>query len=384
MSESLEKLFNSLDYTGRFLPRNWTRKIAGVASGHTSKPDIDATLQRHSESDINVWKPLARREKASTSIDNTLDDFYTSISSEIGEDFRYSGSKLLKPNELTLTLLYEHQELTEEEAEDTADMITRALIEGDMRDAINDEEYDDFELRSESLEEKNFTQEEKKEKAERIQEAAWEQVEARLEKFPEQVREEHQKAVDISENHQRDDEEVFRPLFEETDLQGIKEKYREGEGVSSQEEIEELFTEDEQRLDYLETQFERVGVLYNGMFNMYEATGVPENGIDENFRKSIIFQIIGAQIWLDDIDDLEEDLENNQLTPVTAELLLTENSQEAYHNIIDLKNQYFDRALEYAEKSSSEMAGIATRYIEQKLSETQARETIQDNYSEKI
>jgi hypothetical protein len=142
-----------------------------------------------------------------------------------------------------------------------------------------------------------------------------------------------------------DAEEIIRP-------------YRSGE-------TESRFSLDwsEVKMPFFASQYERVGVLYDSMFEMYEEAGF---SIDDDFKRSMVLSTIGAQIWLDDVDDLEEDWNNGQLTPVTAEVLSSETGEEAYENIVSMKDEYLDAAREYAVKSDSDLASIGIEYIDKR------------------
>jgi len=113
-------------------------------------------------------------------------------------------------------------------------------------------------------------------------------------------------------------------------------------------------------LPYLKTQYARVGVLYDAMLELYRHAGL---GIDEDFAKSIVLAIVGAQIWLDDVDDYADDRAEGQLTPVTAEYLLAEDEREAYGAVVDVTEEYLDLAKEYATRADSPLTGVAIEYI---------------------
>ncbi|MFB6095047.1 MAG: hypothetical protein ABEJ71_01170, partial [Halodesulfurarchaeum sp.] len=85
--------------------------------------------------------------------------------------------------------------------------------------------------------------------------------------------------------------------------------------------------------------------------------------LDESFKKSVILSIIGAQIWLDDIDDFTVDMEEGQLTPVTGEYVIAETDQEAYSNVIDIAGTYLDRAIRYAMDADAILTALAAEYI---------------------
>jgi hypothetical protein len=251
------------------------------------------------------------------------------------------------------------------EGEAFTDLVMGLLVEGDMRDAIHDEEYEDFETDSEL---------ESPEVAETAQETLLKELQTQLEEYPEGVREAYEKAVDLSMEHQ-DEDEQFREMYQDArenpaDAEEIIEPYRNGS-------TESRFTLDWSNTDmpFFASQYERVGVLYEGMFEMYEEAGFD---LDEDFRRSLVLSTIGAQIWLDDVDDLAEDWENSQLTPVTAELLYSDSDEEAYENIVSLKGRYLDAARDYAERSGSHLAGIGIEYIDRRGDELDLEQQIEN------
>jgi hypothetical protein len=122
----------------------------------------------------------------------------------------------------------------------------------------------------------------------------------------------------------------------------------------------EVLPEKERNWPYCRTQYERVGVIYDGMIEMFRAAGID---IEPEFKHAVVLAIIGAQIWLDDIDDFSADMEEGQLTPVTAEYLIQDSDSEAYENIVEISQQYLDRAVEESVRSNSHLTGIATEYI---------------------
>ena len=242
---------------------------------------------------------------------------------------------------------------------DRAEFLTRvvieALLDGDMRDAVNDEEYDDFEV-SIHIEPDEY---------ETVARVAQQTLEANLTEtlaaLPAEVEEIYDWAVDVSEAHQ-DRDPRFRELYEraregEEDAVGaIRAEYREAAfDVET-----DVFTEAELELPYLKTQYARVGVIYDAMIEMYRHTGLP---VDQAFKRSIVLAIIGAQIWLDDVDDYGVDLEDGQLTPVTAEYVLADTDREAARRVREITERYLDLARENATDSESPLTGIATEYI---------------------
>ncbi|CCQ34660.1 hypothetical protein HLRTI_001632 [Halorhabdus tiamatea SARL4B] len=244
---------------------------------------------------------------------------------------------------------------------DGGDYLTRlvlaALIDGDMRDAINDAEFDDFAVGFE------VTPEERRRVAEIAQETLASELEATFERLPADVRNIYEWAVDLSERHQ-DRDPHFRDLFEaardgdQAAREQIRTEYRDASLSAFDTEIT-LF-EDVETLPYLKTQYARVGVIYDGMIEMYRRAGLP---VDEAFKRSIVLAIIGAQIWLDDLDDYADDRLEGQLTPVTAEYVLADDPTTAYNQVVAISEQYFDLAEQFATETDSPLTGIATEYI---------------------
>jgi hypothetical protein len=103
-----------------------------------------------------------------------------------------------------------------------------------------------------------------------------------------------------------------------------------------------------------------VGVIYKGMLDAYRGVGFE---IPEAFGTSIVLAIVGAQLWLDDVDDYHDDVAEGQLTPVTAEYVLADSDAAAYDNVVSITMDYFDLAREHAEAADSPLNGIAIEYI---------------------
>lgn len=236
--------------------------------------------------------------------------------------------------------------------------VVQALIDGDMRDAINDEEYDDFETNARP----------KSQVAERAQACLAENVHQWFadQGTPDAVREHYDRAVRLSEGHQRDDE-AFRDLLERyhaADADGgdertaVADEIRETYKFAEPEEPLELF-EDDRSLPYFVTQYLRVGILYEDMLNMYEADLDVDLGRD--FKRAIVFMVIAAQVGLDDTDDYPED-RGKQLTPVTAEVNLTPDRETGVENLREIVLEYLDRA---DECSPDHLTSMAIGYIRQ-------------------
>jgi len=266
-------------------------------------------------------------------------------------------TKLVLPAQLTLGHLYRTHEDPErrERAEAMTRLAIEALLDGDMRDARNDAEFEDFEV--------NFSVDE--DDRARIAEIAQERLQARVESqfddFDPTVREAYDWAVEVSEAHQ-DDDEHFRDLYaaakdgDDDAREAIRTEYRDApfEGVP------DALREADLDLPYARTQYDRVGVIYDGMCQMYRSGGFD---IGDAFARSIVLAIIGAQVWLDDVDDYHADRREGQLTPVTAEYLLAGSDAEAHARVVDLSEAYLDRAKRAATAAGSPLSGIATEYI---------------------
>jgi len=243
---------------------------------------------------------------------------------------------------------------------ETTRNVVRALLDGDMRDAVNDDEYEDFET--------NLRPRERV--AELAQASLQEGVEAWLDAddTPEAVREHYEHAVSVSERHQEADRE-FRDLLDrfrdaegaddpserEAAAEAIRERYKFADAEAA-----DLFEADAD-LPYFATQYARVGILYEDMLNMYEADLGVELG--EGFKRAIVLLVVGAQIGLDDTDDYPED-RGTQLTPVTAELNLAEDRAAGVERLRRIVNTYLDRADGWADPGDH-LTRIAIEYVRQ-------------------
>ncbi len=240
-------------------------------------------------------------------------------------------------------------------------LVVVALIDGDMRDAVNDAEYDDFEATVEG----EPAAERPELSAERVATVAQSTLESvvedRFERFPDAVRVAYDRAVTASEAHQERDSE-YRELLagaEEGDddaVEGIRERYR----GATFEDPPAGYADTDLALPYFRTQYGRVGVIYDGMFEMYEAAGIR---VDETFRRAVVLTIVFAQVWLDDVDDYAADAREGQLTPVTGEYVLADDEREGYRRVREVADEYAARAREYAAESGSPLVGIAVEYV---------------------
>ena len=248
--------------------------------------------------------------------------------------------------------------------ERVARLCTEALLDGDMRDAINDDEYGDFET------DPVLDDAERRRAARIAQSRLRERVEAQMAGFPDAVREAYEAAVAESNTHQ-DDDEHFRELM----ARALGEAGGDGEHGGPAEAVERIETEykyaefdgeagsltaEERDWPYCKTQYERVGVIYEGMIEMFRAAGIP---IEPDFEHAVVLAIIGAQVWLDDVDDFAADRAETQLTPVTAEYIVADSDPEAYDRVVDVASLYLDRAIDYAVDSDSILTGVAAEYI---------------------
>lgn len=241
-------------------------------------------------------------------------------------------------------------------AEEMTELVIASLIDGDMRDAINDSEYQDFQV--------DFpvdTSETWCAIAETAQKTVHNIVESRFAEFDQDTREAYEEAVKTSERHQERDQ-YFRDLAkraknnEDVAIKQIESEFK----YPNTDPLPEIFDQSDLKLPYLLTQYRRVGVIYRGMMKMYRAVGIE---IDQAFEKSIILSIIGAQIWLDDVDDYDADFKENQLTPVTAEYILHDDNVDAFRTVEKISKQYLDAAERHARLSNSPLAGIGSKYI---------------------
>ena len=272
--------------------------------------------------------------------DPVTDDIATGVPSVDETALEEGPSQTLSPREMVVR------------AEQMTRLSIEALVDGDMRDAINDEEFEDFEV--------DFDGDPR-----RVAEVAQAALEADLTELldglPSVVEETYTWAVDYSEAHQ-DRDDHFRDLMsaaedgDQTALRDVREQYK----FADFEEPPDSFDESELDLPYLKTQYARVGVLYDGMIGLYRLAGLD---VDDDFAKAIVLAIIGAQVWLDDVDDYADDRREGQLTPVTAEYLLAPDEQAGYRRVVNVTEQYLDLAKTYATRADSPLTGIAVEYI---------------------
>jgi hypothetical protein len=369
-----------------------------------------AILGYYAETGRLDYRALRIKSAVDDTLDRILDEVYgdieTRLEADLGVDdatFEYE-TKLTLPAELTLGYLYRralaratggYDPITDEAgrlavlgrgdpsapanreareyvemAEAATALIVQALLDGDMRDAINDDEFEDFEVTL-----VGDPDPDRRTVAECAQSYLQGVVEDAFDRAPDAVRDAYDDAVEISEAHQ-DRDDRFRELLaaaldgEEPRSSSSRTESDDGETEATTSIEDEYkyapvpddapFGERERDLPYLKTQYDRVGVIYKGMLDAYRGVGFD---IPDAFGASIILAIIGAQIWLDDVDDYDDDVAEGQLTPVTAEYVLAENDAAAYENVVSITMDYFDLARAHAEAADSPLNGIAIEYI---------------------
>jgi hypothetical protein len=268
-------------------------------------------------------------------------------------------------------------------AREVAELVVVALLDGDMRDAINDGEYEDFAV------DFDLADEDRGRVAGIAQEVLQAAVQEQFATFPDEVREAYDDAVERSEAHQ-DRDPHFRELLadavvgaeaeavadvtvdaapdepesnrETVDAATAREALREEYKHAEFEETPALFDTAELDLPYLVTQYGRVGVIYHGMIEMFREAGID---LSPEFERAVVLSIVGAQVWLDDVDDFAADVREGQLTPVTAEYLLADSDAAAYEEVVSITESYLDAARDAAEASDAPITGIAVEYIRQ-------------------
>ena len=321
-----------------------------------------AVFGYYAKSGVFDYRSLRLKRRVDGEVEAMLADVFGDIEEALAAefgleyvDFSYE-TKLLLPAKLALGYLYRRLPADEHaRAESLTRLAIIALLDGDMRDARNDAEFEDFEV--------DFVVDEadRRRVAKVAQELMETYVQAGLVDVPDSARETYEWAVTRSERHQERDER-YRELMdaaragEEGALETIRSEYK----FAPLDEPRAPFTDDEGDLPYLASQYYRVGIIYDGMLDMYRDVGFP---IDESFQRAIVLAIVGAQIWLDDIEDYHLDMRAGQLTPVTAEYLLAADEQAARAAVVDLSHRYLDLARTAATAADSPLTGIAVEYI---------------------
>ncbi|QKY19730.1 hypothetical protein B4589_004790 [Halolamina sp. CBA1230] len=365
-------------------------------------------------------RAIRLQQRVEDEVDRMVEDAYADVEAALAAEFGRESvefaydTKLTMPVELTLAHVYrraseaaapgidpvsgrratdpisrlrrhrsesdaEPRELVREtrRAREVAELVVVALLDGDMRDAINDGEYEDFEA------DFDVAPEDRERVAKIAQEVLQAAVQEQFAAFPDAVREAYDAAVERSEAHQ-DRDPYFRELMadavagaeadavadvtveganaeaSERDPDEAREALREEYKHAAFDETPELFEEAELDLPYLVTQYGRVGVIYHGMIEMFREAGIE---LSPEFERAVVLSIIGAQVWLDDVDDFAADVREGQLTPVTAEYLLAESDAAAYDAVVSITESYLDAARDAADASDAPITGIAVEYI---------------------
>ena len=339
------------------------QRSAGRLAGSQSLPtSVRAVLGYYAHSGVFDYGSIRLKRRTDEQVAELIEDAFAAVEAAVAEEFGHDfvafsyETKLVLPAKLTLGYLYRELPPAEHgRAESMTRLAVEALIDGDVRDAINDDEFEDFAVDFET------DADDRRRIAEVAQAVLQDRVEEQFERYDDAVRETYRWAVDISEAHQEQDP-AFRELMsragdgDDGALDEIEETYK----YADFEEPPELFTDEELELPYLKTQYDRVGVIYNAMIEMYRAADLP---VEPAFQRSIVLAIIGAQVWLDDVDDYSADMADGQLTPVTAEYLLAEDDRVAYESVRRVGEAYLDRARDQATAADSPLTGIATEYI---------------------
>ncbi|MEF8856724.1 MAG: hypothetical protein V5A16_04815, partial [Haloplanus sp.] len=312
-------------------PRAVARRLADVERLPTAQRAI---LGYYAETGRFDYRALRIKSAVDDQLDAILDEVYgdieSAIADELGVDdvtFRYE-TKLTLPAELTLGYLYRralarstdsYDPITDEAggrlpflggdpsapanreareyvemAEEATALIVQALLDGDMRDAINDDEFEDFEVTV-----TGDADPDPRRIAECAQSHLQGVVEDAFDRAPNAVRDAYDEAVEISEAHQDRDEQFRDLLADALDGSEAAKERIEDEYKFAAVPDDAPFDGQERDLPYLKTQYDRVGVIYKGMLDAYRGVGFE---IPAAFGTSIVLAIIGAQIWLDDVD----------------------------------------------------------------------------------
>jgi hypothetical protein len=319
-----------------------------------------AVVGYYGDTGVFDYRSLLLKRRVDSVVEGMLDRLFAEVGRVVADELGYDevvlryDTKLVLPAKLTLGRLYRELEPADHlRAEEMTRLAVEALIDGDMRDAINDEEFEDFEF------DVDLDERERRRAAELAQEHMQHRVEKQLAAYSSSVRETYEWAVERSNAHQARDER-FRELMAEvqrgeTPPERLATEYRD----AAFDDPPALFTEAELSVPYIKTQYDRVGVLYDAMLGMYRESDLP---VDRSFQRAIVLAIIGAQVWLDDIDDFEADIRSGQLTPVTAEYLLADEG-DPREAVVSLGRRYLDRAKAEATAADSPLTGIAIEYI---------------------
>lgn len=338
------------------------RRVARWLANQRRLPtSFRAVFGYYADSGIFAYNSLSLKRRVNCRVEEMVAETFDAVETAIAEAFGYGyvsfsyETKLLLPAKLTLGQIYRtHDETEHARAEGLTHLTIEALLDGDMRDARNDEEYEDFEVDFET------DASDRARIAEIAQEVLQARVEQKLGTQDADIREIYEWAVNRSERHQSDDEAFRELLAQAPQDESARDRIHETYKTAPFEDPPDIFDATERELPYLRTQYDRVGVIYDGMVQIYRAAGFT---IDDAFHRSIVFAIIGAQIWLDDIDDYEADMAEGQLTPVTAEYALASDNRDAYNRVVDISKRYLELAKGEAMTADSILTGVATEYI---------------------
>jgi len=374
---------------------------AALAERRRLPTALRSVLGYYADTGVFDYGSLSLKSEIDDRTERMIEDVYDRIEAALAEEFGQSvdfhyDTKLILPAQLTLGYVYraaredadsdpvaddiatgvppvedtavdgEAPTLSPRERVVRAEQMTRlsieALIDGDMRDAINDAEFEDFEVEfGEGSQPRSADASDRRRVAEIAQATLQSHLDGLLAELPDSVGEAYQWAVDYSEAHQ-DRDDYFRELMEAAEagdsdaIEAVREEYK----FADYDEPPAALSATEQDLPYSKTQYARVGVIYDGMLDLYRLAGLE---IDDDFAKAIVLAIIGAQVWLDDVDDYPDDRADGQLTPVTAEYLLRPDDRAAYSHVVDITEQYLDLAKAYATAADSPLTGVAVEYI---------------------
>ncbi len=340
------------------------RASAGWLAARRALPTaLQAVLGYYGDSGVFDYGSLRLKSQVDDVTESLVDDAFSAVEDRAEAefaapvDFTYD-TKLILPAKLTLGYLYRRADCEDARADRLTRLVVEALVDGDMRDAINDAEYGDFEVDIGGV---TATDEQRRRVAELAQETLEERVAELFSAFPDDVFAAYERAVEVSERHQTRDPHFRRLMTRAEDgdgdaLEAVRVEYRDANFPDPP----DAFGETERELPYIKTQYDRVGVIYEGMVEMYRAADLP---VSPAFERSIVLAIIGAQVWLDDVDDYAADMREGQLTPVTAEYLLAGSDRVAYDRVLGVANGYLDLAKAHATTADSALTGIATEYI---------------------
>lgn len=323
---------------------------------------VGAVFGYYAESGVFDLGSLALKRQVDATIDGMIEDSFAAVEEAIADEFDLEfvafdyDTKLVLPAKLTLGYCYRRFDTERHpDAERMTALAVDALLDGDMRDAINDDEFGDFEV------DFDVSDGERRRVADIAQSVLRDRVAEQFSAYPGSVEDAYERAVDRSERHQEQDE-TFREYLsaartgDESALTDIRREYRNATFADPP----AIFTDEQLSLPYLKTQYDRVGVIYDAMIEMYRNADLP---VEEPFKRSIVLAIIGAQVLLDDVDDYHADMDADQLTPVTAEYLLAESDRAAYESVVDICDRYLEEARREATAADSALTGIATEYI---------------------